>query len=410
MFISNIRIKNFKSFDNLNIDFNKFNVIIGACGAGKTNLVEIFEFFKDISQNFHQAVKSHGGIYIKNLNAFDSDEESYLGITFNNGDNNDMSLELKSDNFGLDEDVFIDFYKLDYEVHFKFISDLCEVLSEKIELSCKINDSQSNVIIIQNNFGEISAEFLNPVDFLDINMIISHSLIYFVSQNFIKDNTPIINSGLSNIPFDWNGFFSKIKVYDFDPKVCKNINDINNDLELTKYGGNLPVILNNILKDSKKRKDFLIYYTTILNYINDVSVEEIFDEKYVFTIVEKYNDVKLPSMFLSDGSSTILALLIAVYFQEGDILLIEEPERYIHPSLISELLLMFESNRDKQIILTSHSPVLLRFCELENIYFISRDEKGFSNIEKVMDDDFAKPFIEELGVDNVFVNNLLGLK
>ena len=104
-----------------------------------------------------------------------------------------------------------------------------------------------------------------------------------------------------------------------------------------------------------------------------------------------------------------MAILIALYFQDSDIILIGEPERHIHPSLINQLMLMMESV-DKQVIITTHSPELLKYSELEDILFISRDENGFSDIKRIIDNDVVKPFIDELGIDNVFVNDYLGLQ
>lgn len=52
MRISNIKIKNFKNFDDLSIDFRDINIIIGSCSAGKSNLFEVFQFLKDISEDF----------------------------------------------------------------------------------------------------------------------------------------------------------------------------------------------------------------------------------------------------------------------------------------------------------------------------------------------------------------------
>ena len=72
--------------------------------------------------------------------------------------------------------------------------------------------------------------------------------------------------------------------------------------------------------------------------------------------------------------------------------------------MINQLMLMMESV-DKQVIITTHSPELLKYSKLESILFISRDGNGFSNIKRVMDNDVVKPFIEELGIDSVFVNN-----
>ena len=168
-------------------------------------------------------------------------------------------------------------------------------------------------------------------------------------------------------------------------------------------------MLKNILKDKQLKNEFLIYYTNMLPYVKEVSVDKILDEERIFMIVEKYNNVKIPAPFISDGTSTIMAILIAIYFQHSEIILIEEPERHIHPSLINQLLLMMESG-DKQVIITTHSPELLKYSNLESILFIYRDEKGNSNIKRVMDNDIVKPFIEELGIDSVFVNDYLGLE
>ena len=168
-------------------------------------------------------------------------------------------------------------------------------------------------------------------------------------------------------------------------------------------------MLKNILNDENDKKEFLIYYTNMLPYIKEVSVEKVLDEERIFMIVEKYNDVKIPAPFISDGTSTIMAILIALYFQDGEIILIEEPERHIHPSLINQLMLMIESV-DKQVIITTHSPELLKYSELEDILFISRDDNGFSDIKRIIDNDVVKPFIEELGIDSVFVNDYLGLQ
>lgn len=44
--IKQIRVKNFKSFDDLTIDLNKINVLVGPNGAGKSNFVDLFLFLK----------------------------------------------------------------------------------------------------------------------------------------------------------------------------------------------------------------------------------------------------------------------------------------------------------------------------------------------------------------------------
>ena len=44
---------------------NKFNVLIGECGSGKANFIHVFELLDNISHDFHDAIKKHGGNYVK---------------------------------------------------------------------------------------------------------------------------------------------------------------------------------------------------------------------------------------------------------------------------------------------------------------------------------------------------------
>ena len=405
MYVSKIRVKNFKTFDDVYLDLNKFNVLIGACGSGKTNFVQVFELLNDISYDFHDAIKKHGGSFVRNFNLLENSLESCLEVKFS-----DIGQSIR---LGSDKDILLSFNNVDYEICFNFHINGCEVQNELVKLNCNVEYDNNqkiddNEIIIKNMNGDIKVEFLNDLECLDMSEIIPDTLSDIVSQNFKKDNTPVINSALATIPIKWGELFKKISAYDFDPKFCKSINTNNNE-KLTKYGGNLPIVLKNILNDENDKKEFLIYYTNMLPYIKEVDVEKILDEERIFVIVEKYNDVKIPAPFISDGTSTIMAILIALYFQDSDIILIEEPERHIHPSLINQLMLMMESV-DKQVIITTHSPELLKYSELEDILFISRDKNGFSDIKRIIDNDVVKPFIDELGIDNVFVNDYLGLQ
>lgn len=405
MIVSKIRVKNFKTFDDVSLDLNKFNILIGASASGKTNFIQVFELLNDISYDFSDAIKKHGGRYVKNLNLVEDKEESCLMVCFSN-----IGESVK---VGQNKDILFSFKDVVYKICFNFFENECKVQNEIVKLICDVEygDSQritDNEIIIKNDDGDIKAEFLNQFDELTISEIIPDTLTDIVSQNFKKENTPLINSALATIPIKWGDLFRNISSYDFDPKFCKNINATTNE-KLTKYGGNLPVVLKNIFNNLNHKKEFLIYYRNMLPYIKEVSVEKILDEERIFMIVEKYNDVKIPAPFISDGSSTIMAIITALYFQDNKIVLIEEPERHIHPSLINQLMLMFESV-DKQIIITTHSPELLKYSELDNIYFIFRDMDGFSDIKKVADNDVIRPFIDELGVDSVFVNDYLWLE
>lgn len=51
---TSIHVENFKSLKDCTIDFKKFNVLIGANGTGKTNVLELFKFV-DLCVNSNQS-------------------------------------------------------------------------------------------------------------------------------------------------------------------------------------------------------------------------------------------------------------------------------------------------------------------------------------------------------------------
>ena len=52
------------------------------------------------------------------------------------------------------------------------------------------------------------------------------------------------------------------------------------------------------------------------------------------------------------------------------------------------------SNRDKQIIVTTHSPEFLDYCDLEDIRCVFRNQNGFSVISQPENSDDIVGFVE----------------
>ena len=66
------------------------------------------------------------------------------------------------------------------------------------------------------------------------------------------------------------------------------------------------------------------------------------------------------------------------------------------------------SSKNKQIILTTHNPELLNYCDIEDICLISRDDDGFSIIKKPSDNEIVKKFMEDLSIGEIFVDGYWG--
>ena len=114
---------------------------------------------------------------------------------------------------------------------------------------------------------------------------------------------------------------------------------------------------------------------------------------------------------MSDGTVNITALIIALYFEKSPIVIIEEPERNVHPSLISKVAsLLKDASRKKQVIVTTHNPDIIKHIDLENLLLITREIDGFSTVCLPADKEYVKAFLaNDIGVEDLFIQNLLGV-
>lgn len=398
MNISKIEIKNFKSFKDVSVNLNDFNVVIGACAAGKSNFIEAFNFLKDLSEDWMDAFGRHGGYYIQNI-ANNSDQPTCIKVTF-----------------GADEPFLIRHHKeykeiqyksLEYELRLYFDKNSPQI-HETVKFNFNINNGKfyENSLILKNRNFNVVAEFENNNDNIELEGFVPESVLNIVNENFKDDFGLIINSALATMPFNWSNYFKNITYYNLDPKFC-SVEDDTGKAVLKSYGQNLSLVLEKILADDENKRKFLNIISSLLPYVEGIEVFKLEDDRRMFRLDDKYIKSKISSLFISDGTMDIIALICALYFESGDIILIEEPERNVHPGLFIQLAsIIKEVSHKKQVIMTTHSPELLNYCDLKDIYFISRDEKG-SVISKPIDNEEVREFVDELGIGQVFVDNYL---
>ncbi|MGB9878322.1 MAG: AAA family ATPase, partial [bacterium] len=205
--------------------------------------------------------------------------------------------------------------------------------------------------------------------------------------------------------------FGDTAIYDFDPKLPKRAVPIVGKTELEEDGSNLALILKNLLSKKGEREQFLNLMRNLLPFINKLDVEKFADKSLLFKLREAYFNTYLPATLISDGTIHLTALILALYFERKPLVIIEEPERNIHPHLISKVVqMMKEASEKKQVIVTTHNPEVVRHAGLENLLLIKRDEDGFSTIFRPSDKEGVKTFLEqEIGIEELYVQDLLGV-
>jgi predicted ATPase len=415
MFIKNLDISNFKSFKDLAIDLNNFNVLIGANASGKSNFIQVFRFIKDLAKyGLGNAISYQGGIeYLKNIKT-PFDEPISIKITF---------------------------YPLDKEVN---------IFSEYESVLAKLNEVAYNIVIYPENLGtlfdyqSIRESFIIKFEsfkviaeddrdkekrkvLLKINkdsMIVLNKL-HSKRVDYNDDELPKeIKSKIGKyINFSylllfnslWDGYVKPIDdyigIYNINPFVFKDKTSLlTSENKLKEDGSNLPVILKNILKNSKKRKTFFYLLNFILDFIEDIKIEGFgYKDHVLLKLKESYYKDYLPSFLISEGTLSIISLIVALYFDRNKLVIIEEIERNIHPSLVSYIINMIKGDiKDKQVIITTHSPEVLKYSGLDNILLVSRNKEGFSNIYKPADKETVKIFLQnEIGIDELYIQNLI---
>lgn len=105
-----------------------------------------------------------------------------------------------------------------------------------------------------------------------------------------------------------------------------------------------------------------------LPQISDITIHEREDDHHAYFRV-RYNDrYDVPSSGLSDGTLRILVLTLLAYIAKPPRFLVtEEPENGIHPQATEVVLQSLSSIYDSQVIVSSHSPVVLASLRLDQI-------------------------------------------
>lgn len=70
---------------------------------------------------------------------------------------------------------------------------------------------------------------------------------------------------------------------------------------------------------------------------------------------------------------------------------------------------MNEASRQRQVIVTTHNPEIIRYTDINNILTVRRDDYGNSEIVRPGDQEDVKDFLKnDMDIEELYVQNLLG--
>jgi predicted ATPase len=120
----------------------------------------------------------------------------------------------------------------------------------------------------------------------------------------------------------------------------------------------------------------------------------------------------VPSWLLSDGTLRLMALTLLSFAASettSDAYLIEEPENGLHPLAMQTMLEALSQPPDgMQVLLASHSPILLANLRLEDVLAFRRDRDGSAVVRRGEEVPELRDWQGRANLADLFVSGVLG--
>jgi predicted ATPase len=122
---------------------------------------------------------------------------------------------------------------------------------------------------------------------------------------------------------------------------------------------------------------WLAHVRTVLPDIKDIRTIVKEDDRHRYVMIDYENGISVPSWMVSDGTLRLLALTLLAYAPDsGGVYLIEEPENGVHPTALQAIYESLSSVYEGQVLIASHSPVLLSMAKPEQLLCFVKTPDG----------------------------------
>ena len=174
-------------------------------------------------------------------------------------------------------------------------------------------------------------------------------------------------------------------------------------------GSNLPWVVEKVrTKFPQQFGKWIEHIQTAFPDIEEVKTVERPDDRHRYLVLRYRGGMDVPSWMVSDGTLRFLALTLIAYLPSmGDLYLIEEPENGIHPKAIEALFQSLSSAYDSQVIIASHSTVMLSMVEPDQVLCFAKINNE-TDIVSGKDHPALKEWRGECSFGTLFASGILG--
>lgn len=364
--LKRVSIQNFKSLKDVTLDLQKVNLLIGPNNSGKTNFLKALEFF---GKNIYKSVNDQNSLFPKNISL----DENYV---YQKDLNNELYIHLIFDEKFRERPSQLSLFNSSVEYqHFRLRSEEKNYYYEhwfSSEQSINSNSFYGREYNITKGYIDL---YFKQVEAFTINpYLVTTPYPLFPNSEKIRADTSNVVAYLDTLRDKYPSIFHQIE------------NDIN----------------------------FLIPEFSQMRFDNVTpgkDLKKVYGDK-TFKKFGLYNDKQNAIYWaeeLSEGTIYFLILLCIIHQPKPPrLLLLEEPERGIHPRRVREVMdfiFRLAEEKDVQIILTTHNEhVLDDFATRpESVFVFDKDDEGATYVRNLQKDiiEPTNQRNQELGLDDI---------
>ncbi len=376
--LSKLRVQHYKSLFDTEVDLEPLTVFIGPNGSGKSNICESLVVLSDFLQrliDIGQNQISCKEFLVQSLQALSPPYLQNIESKFWHGKSDFLSFDVKTSpwikNDTFDQDITI----LDLTVKLDYPQQVVRLMT-----------SDEKIGGAAHTHTGLLREFLVSHKYLDSQLAIS---------------------------------LKRVSIYDFTPTALSS-NSAPSAMDRTGQG--IAYSLVDILLANRKGFDELEErLTRLVPNIQKIVLPRAPNQTFSLELIDKYSEHHIPASDISDGTLRILAFLTALYQENTpSIICFEEIENGVHPWLLHKMMELLKivstegiNGNPIQVLITTHSPVLLNYVEPHQVRAVELDNEGKTQVHTLPTDStrFKKALeaydgsLGELWFTNVFGGN-----
>ncbi|MBI3215921.1 MAG: AAA family ATPase [Mycobacterium sp.] len=177
----------------------------------------------------------------------------------------------------------------------------------------------------------------------------------------------------------------QLRVFQLSPQLCRQPGISTPQALLSRHGENLPAVVDNLKRTTPVIWNRIMSgMRTVLPKLEHIETSPTQDRRLSLSFRFSDSERTWNANEMSDGTMQTLALLVALFDVRCPLLIVEEPENALHPWILRQFLDLCREQKRKQILLTTHSPIVINYSAPENLC-IMWNRNGESNISPVLE-------------------------